>query len=98
MEEALYSSGRYLEMNPNWHVEESPWKAQQILRMLSRHGLAPKDIAEVGSGAGEVLWQLQLAMDPQCRFFGYDISPQAIELSRTRANERLHFHQVDLAK
>ena len=79
MEEELYSSSRYMEMNPGWHVEESPWKAEQILRMLSRHGLAPKEIAEVGSGAGEVLRQLQQAMDPDCRFSGYDISPQAID-------------------
>jgi SAM-dependent methyltransferase len=98
VDEALYTSGRYMEMNPGWHVEESPWKAQQILRMLSRHGLAPRNIAEVGCGAGEVLRQLQLAMSPECHFTGYDISPHAIEMSRSRANDRLQFYQVDLAK
>ena len=98
MEEALYTSGHYMEMNPGWHVEESPWKAQQILRMLSRHRLSPRYIAEVGCGIGEVLRQLQQAMDAECRFAGYDISPQAIELAGSRANDRLHFYEVDLAR
>jgi SAM-dependent methyltransferase len=98
MEEALYTSGRYMEMNPGWHVEESPWKAGQILRMLSRHRLAPRYIAEVGCGIGEVLRQLQLEMDAECRFAGYDISPRAIKLAGSRANDWLHFYQVDLAR
>jgi hypothetical protein len=29
-------------------------------------------------------------------FWGYEISPQAFELSKTRANERLHFKLVDI--
>jgi 2-polyprenyl-3-methyl-5-hydroxy-6-metoxy-1,4-benzoquinol methylase len=91
----LYASGKYLEMNPSWHVEESAWKAQQIVRMLARHRLRPQSVAEVGCGAGEVLRQLQLAMDPDVVLTGYDISPQAIALCQPRANSRLHFIQSD---
>ena len=36
--EDMYKSGEYLEKNPTWHVEESPWKARQIMRMLARLG------------------------------------------------------------
>jgi hypothetical protein len=92
----LYASGDYLELNPTWHVEESAWKAQQIEYMLRLHGLAPHTIAEIGCGAGEILRQLQTGMDVDCRFSGYDISPQAIELCQRRANERLHFYLKDL--
>jgi SAM-dependent methyltransferase len=87
-----------LEKNPTWHVEESPWKAKQIMRMLTQNHLAPESICEVGCGAGEVLKQVQGRMDVSCTFWGYEISPQAIELTKSRANERLHFKLADLRK
>jgi cyclopropane fatty-acyl-phospholipid synthase-like methyltransferase len=92
----LYLDGEYLAKNPEWHVEESPWKARQILRMLRQNHLAPKTVCEVGCGAGEVLKQLQENLDGECMFWGYDISPQALELARSRANKRLQFKLVDL--
>lgn len=91
----LYVSGAYLEKNPTWHVEESPWKAAQILRLLTRAGISPATICEVGCGAGEVLAQLHARMDPASTFWGYDISPQAIELAKPRANERIRFELAD---
>jgi SAM-dependent methyltransferase len=96
--ENQYVSGSYLERNPTWHAEESEWKARQVLRMLHKHRFAPRTVAEVGCGAGEVLRQLQLAMDSTCQFSGYDISPQAIEMCRGRANARLQFHLADLTE
>lgn len=98
MAEEIYSSGEYLTRNPTWHVEDSAWKAQQILRMLQRHSLVPRTVCEVGCGAGEVLRQLQSNMDPSCEFCGCDISPQAIALCRERANDRLQFHCGDFLK
>ena len=94
--QSLYTSGQYLGMHPTWHVEESPWKVRHILPMLRRHTLSPTTICEVGCGAGEVLRLLQENMPRECRFFGYDISPQAFELSKRKANERLHFELGDL--
>ena len=55
----LYLDGEYLSKNPGWHVEESPWKARQVLRMLRQNHLAPQTICDVGCGSGEVLRQLQ---------------------------------------
>jgi hypothetical protein len=91
-----YTNGAYWQKNPNWHVEDSGWKAKQILRIIRKNGLTPATICEVGCGAGEVLRQLQNHMDPQCRFWGYEVSPQAFELCRPRANERLHFRLKDI--
>ncbi len=96
MMENLYSSGTYLEKNPTWHIEESPWKARQVRRMMMRNHIAPKTICEVGCGAGEILKQLQEQMDSECLFWGYEISPQALELAKSRANERLHFKLADI--
>jgi SAM-dependent methyltransferase len=87
----LYLDGEYLLKNPQWHVEESPWKAKQVLRMLRQNHLAPKHICDVGCGAGEVLSQLQKSLDRACVFRGYDISPQAFGMACSRTNERLQF-------
>jgi len=91
MIEEMYTSGAYLEKWPTWHVESSPWIARQIFRMMERNNIEPKTICEVGCGAGEVLRQLQIRMNDDCTFRGYEISPQAFELCKTRANDRLQF-------
>src|SRR5438270_5872201 len=91
-----FVTGEYLQKVPLWHTEDSPWKARGILRALRKNRLDPRIIGEIGCGTGEVLRQLQLQMDPECCFFGYDIAPHAIELSRIRQNERLHCEIADL--
>ena len=96
MPQSVYVNGEHLEKNPDWHVHASSWKAQHVLRILKRHQIAPQTIGEVGCGAGEVLRQLQLNMDPHCVFSGYDISPQAIELARGRENQQLHCKLADI--
>lgn len=94
--EEIYISGTYLDINPTWHVEKSPWKAQQIIKMLAHSGVAPETICEVGCGAGEILAQLQQDMPEKCTFLGYEISPQAYDLAKSRENEKLHFKLADI--
>lgn len=90
-----YINGDYLKDNPTWHVEDSPWKAKQILKMIKRNNVMAKTICEVGCGAGEILRQLQQNLNEECMFSGYEISPQAYKLCKTRANERLQFKLKD---
>lgn len=94
----LYTGGGYLEKNPLWHVDESPFKVEQILRMLRKNRLEPKTICEVGCGAGEVLKLLRERMEETCDFRGYDISPQALEMSKSRETERLRFQLGDISR
>lgn len=94
----VYVSGEYLKNNPGWHIDESPFKVNHILRMLEKNRLRPKSICDVGCGAGEVLKLLHEKMDDACVFWGYDISPQALEMSRSRANERLQFKLGDVSQ
>ena len=94
--EQFYTSGEYLEKNPTWHVDEFPWKANAILQMLRRNSIAPQTICEIGCGAGEILKILQNRLDTNCKLWGYEIAPQAIELCKSRANERLHFKLGDV--
>ncbi len=93
MTEKIYTDedGEYLKNNPAWHVEDSPWKAKQILKMLKRNPLNPKTIVEIGCGAGEILNQLYSSMPDDVSFAGYDISGDAIRLAKTREKERLTF-------
>lgn len=92
----IYFNGEYLTRNPLWHIEESEWKAVQITRMLQKNQITPATVCDVGCGAGEVLRQLQRTLANDCKLYGYDVSPQAIELAKGRANERLHFCLADL--
>jgi methyltransferase family protein len=94
--QSVYTSGEYAEKHPNWHAEDSNWKARQVLRLLDRNHLRCKTICEVGCGAGEILKQLQAYMGSECKFWGYEVSPQAFELCSRRANERLHFMLRDI--
>jgi len=96
LERNMYMDGGYLDKNPLWHIDESPFKVSQILRMIQRHHLHPKTVCEVGCGAGEVLKLLQERLHKDCSFCGYDISPQALEMCKARANERLQFKLADI--
>jgi SAM-dependent methyltransferase len=93
----IYRDGSYIGTNPTWHVEDSAWKAGQIVRMIERHGLKPRSIAEVGCGAGEILFQLARNLGAEVRCEGFDISPDAIRLCESRQMPNLAFHQLDLA-
>lgn len=90
----LYTDGGYLAGNPDWHQSEAPWKARKIHEGLDLHGLRPSTVAEVGCGAGGVLANLQQYL-PEAQLSGFDISPQAIDIARGKANARLQYEQAD---
>jgi SAM-dependent methyltransferase len=91
-------NGEYLKSNPTWHVEYSPWKAENIHRFMEKNALDPHTVCEIGCGAGEVLRLLQTKMKRDVRFWGYDVSPQAIELAKPRENEYLSFGVADFGE
>ncbi|MEO7561803.1 MAG: class I SAM-dependent methyltransferase [Ferruginibacter sp.] len=91
------NNSNYLRANPTWHVEDSPWKAMQVLKMIERNKLQPQKVVEIGCGAGEILNQLHQRMANKIiEFRGYEISPDAFKLCQQRAKERLNFFQEDL--
>ena len=99
MEQNIYEKekGDYLGKNPTWHVQDSPWKATQILKMIERNKLQPKSVVEIGCGAGEILNQLHQRLDDKTiEFSGYEIAPDAFKLCLERKKERLQFYQEDL--
>lgn len=94
--ESRYLTGQYAAENPDFHVEDSSWKAEQIARMAEAHLLQPATVCEVGCGAGEILRQLQLRWPQVEHFYGYEFSPQGYALSLQRQNDKLTFFNDDL--
>ena len=86
----IYNDGTYLENNPNWHENESPWKARQIEKMMKRNNLCPSTVCEIGCGAGDILNQLSLERH-DVDFCGYEISEQAFNICRLKERARLKF-------
>lgn len=86
----IYIGGEYLAHNPTWGAEESSWKAAHVLRLLRRHGIAPKSVCEIGCGAGRVLRELHDSI-ADSEFLGCDISPDALALCAPLETARLRF-------
>lgn len=98
MNEKIYTEAdsEYYKNNPTWHVEDSPWKAKQILTIISRNDINPLTVTELGCGAGEILVQLCSRMSKNTLFAGYEISPDAYSMCQPKAHERLAFKKEDL--
>ena len=95
MEQNIYTDGKYFNNNPTWGVEDSPWKAEQILKIINRNSLQPTSIAEIGCGAGEILYNLSSSLST-VSFYGYEISPQAFSLTETRKKNNIRFYLDNL--
>src|SRR5258705_5412085 len=77
------------ESGGKWHLDDSPFKAAQVLKMLDRHKIRPLSVVEIGSGAGGILANLAKEMGRETTFTGYDISPDAHALSKQFESENV---------
>lgn len=92
--DSMYKDGSYLANNPNWHEQDSPWKAGKIAWLLAKNGISPSTLCEVGCGAGGILSCLAGQDATGTIFSGYEISPQAFELCKKKTTPRLkYFHK-----
>jgi ubiquinone/menaquinone biosynthesis C-methylase UbiE len=87
----FYREGGYLAKHPQWHTEDAAWKAGNVLKMIQSYQLQPATVCEIGCGAGEILNVLHSKMPSNISFTGYEISPQALGMARTREKDRLRF-------
>lgn len=88
-----YIDGSYhAKTGGTWHVEDAPFKARQVRRMLERHPeLKAQSICDIGCGAGGVLAELDRIIEPTVQLVGYDVSPKAHSLSLGFENRRCRF-------
>lgn len=87
----IYQDGTYLKNNQAWHAEDSSWKAKHITTILHNNNVNPRNICEVGCGAGEILKQLS-GIYKNTDFVGYELSPQAFKLCKERESERIKYY------
>jgi SAM-dependent methyltransferase len=88
----MYQDGSYLQRTGGtWDLGDSPFKSGQVVRMFGRNNLRPSSICDIGCGAGGVLAELQKVLPSHVELTGYDISPQAHEISKQFINERCRF-------
>lgn len=93
---SIYEDGTYLDHNKSWHQEDSPWKADQIRRLLVKNQVSLESVAEIGCGAGGVLRNLSEQIGEEKTYVGYDISPLAIELARSTPKHNIQYHIGDM--
>jgi SAM-dependent methyltransferase len=92
----FYTDGHYRKLNPTWGLEDSAWKATQVLSLIEKHRISARTVCEVGCGGGGILCYLHQNMPKDVNFTGYEISPQAIELCKQKAGERLKYILGDI--
>ena len=96
MKGEIYQDGSYLDNNPTWDVEDSPWKVRQIKNMIEKHDINPTTIGEVGCGAGEIIKQLWISLDCKADSKGFEISKQAYEICQKKTKDNLSYHLEDI--
>jgi hypothetical protein len=92
----IYVNGDYIKNNPNYHLEDSPWKAKQITKIIRKNNITFNKLCEVGCGAGEIISILQNKEFPNVQYSGYDISPDAINIAKQKENDKMHFYCKDI--
>ena len=97
MSSDFYTKGEYLLKHPNWHTSDAGWKASNILKIINKNRITPGIVIEIGCGSGEILKKLQEALPASTKFEGYEVSPQAFELSKSRENSNLSFFLKDIS-
>lgn len=85
-----YLTEEYIEHNPSWDQEDSPWKAELVQQALERRGLRPGSIVEVGCGAGRVLAALRESF-PKTDLQGFDIAPAAAQFWSESSTKGIQF-------
>lgn len=92
-----YEGSEYLDANPSWDIEDSPWKAKKVLDLVSKHKIIPTSICEIGCGAGGVLAALR-ADYPNQKLSGYDIAPTVQRFWKQFNDEHIDFYIGDFFK
>jgi hypothetical protein len=89
----IYLDGSYnSSTGGTWHLEDAPFKARQIMRMLERHPeMRLQNICDIGCGCGGILGELGNKLDPAIKLVGYEVSPRAHALSERFRNHRCKF-------
>lgn len=90
-----YLTPEYLERNPTWDLEDTPWKAGIVAAILARNGIQPASVCEVGCGSGGCLAELR-TLYPDTELSGFDIAPDAASFWARYDGLNIHFEVGDI--
>jgi SAM-dependent methyltransferase len=96
MAKDIYNDRTYLTQNPTWNAEDAPFKTKKILQLLTRNPLDVKTVGEIGCGSGEILVQLEKSLPGYTRFFGFDISRDAMQIAKKKETSKITFCLMDI--
>ncbi len=91
----IYSNGQYLRLHPGWDGEDAILKGAWIRKMIDKHRLPVAEVVEVGCGSGRILSELS-SHYRDTRFKGFEISPEALNIARQFAGERIELYEQEL--
>ena len=91
----IYTNGQYLQLHPGWDGEDAVLKSGWIRQMINKHSLPVGEVVEVGCGSGRILSELS-SHYKSSRFKGYEISPEALNIAKQFANERIELYEQEL--
>lgn len=74
--EHVYSDSQYLDLNPDWHLEDTAWKADFIGNILTKNEIEWRNAVEVGCGTGGIVFELAQSNQDKT-LFGFDIAEDA---------------------
>jgi len=97
----IYTSGKYSENNPTYHLEDSEFKWRNFKKILLKSNVDYKsfqNIVEIGCGVGQIL---SLAKKDNffntSNFYGYDSNPDAIKTAK-QLDKTISFSNEDFLK
>lgn len=99
-------AGRTWQMTPDRRViyeipeadAQADWKAEQILKMLHRNQIVPRDLCEVGVFSKYVVQKLQTKLGPNVKVLGHEVPLQDLELNDCRADPVLRAFLHDIGQ
>lgn len=97
--EDKYISGDYIDHNPTWDVEHAPRKAKDLLSVINSRNLKnmfykKNCVVEIGCGVGGVIYNFSQQLTNKNilnRPFGFDISPKAIDVAKSKYGDSVDF-------
>lgn len=110
----IYLNGQYFAANPTYHKEDAEWKSNEIISLIMKNNLSPTSILDIGCGTGEILSLLKKKISDskmwvaqgyrsdeseRIKYFGFDISPEAVEIAKLKEEEsNIRFFCDDITK
>lgn len=91
---SIYESGKYLQNNPSWHLEDAERKYNQIRKIIIKNDVKFDTVIDIGCGIGAVLNYFAVDFS-QKNLFGIDLSHEIISIAKKKY-PNIHFESKSI--